>query len=146
MDVLLFPDPTFIDCMRAKLSAGAGPSRPTRPLKRVYDETFRRCQHAHLVRPRQRSRREPDIKAYEKERMEEQLDDIADWLDTCNAPPLIKRVTGTKRIRIALMQSEGYSIRHQGCTDEQISRKRYQTTFRPWQRMLSRFKRRTERT
>lgn len=78
--------------------------------------------------------------------MEEQLDDIADWLDTCNAPPLIKRVTGTKRIRIALMQSEGYSIRHQGCTDEQISRKRYQTTFRPWQRMLSRFKRRTERT
>ena len=45
------------------------------------------------------------LQAYEKERMEEQLDDIADWLDSCNAPSLIKRVTGTKRIRIAIMQS-----------------------------------------
>jgi hypothetical protein len=45
--------------------------------------------------------------------MEEQLDDVADWLDACNAPPLIKRVTGTKRIRIALVQSESSGYPHE---------------------------------
>ena len=38
--------------------------------------------------------------------MEEQLDDVADWLDSKAAPSVIKPVSGVKRISVAIMQSE----------------------------------------
>jgi len=38
--------------------------------------------------------------------MEEQLDDIADWLDSKSAPSIIRPMSGAKRISIAIIQSE----------------------------------------
>lgn len=38
--------------------------------------------------------------------MEEQLDDIADWLDSKSAPSIIRPMSGAKRTSIAIIQSE----------------------------------------
>ncbi|KAK1924304.1 hypothetical protein DB88DRAFT_527142 [Papiliotrema laurentii] len=74
----------------------AGPSRPTRPLKRVYDATYEKFEIA--------------CRAFERERMEEQLDDISDWLESRAATPMLKKTSGVTRISVAIMQDMAESL------------------------------------
>lgn len=39
--------------------------------------------------------------------MEEQLDDISDWLESRAATPMLKKTSGVTRISVAIMQGEG---------------------------------------
>jgi hypothetical protein len=38
--------------------------------------------------------------------MEEQLDDISDWLESRVATPMLKKTSGVTRISVAIMQGE----------------------------------------
>ncbi|WWD17205.1 hypothetical protein CI109_101643 [Kwoniella shandongensis] len=76
---------------------GAGPSKPrSRPLDELYARTLQRYEEAHTI--------------YETERTGEQLDDIADWLERCSSPPLLKKQYSIHRLPVAILQNASASL------------------------------------
>ncbi|KAK8864480.1 hypothetical protein IAR55_001730 [Kwoniella newhampshirensis] len=76
---------------------GAGPSiLRSGPLDKLYSTTLRRCEEAYTN--------------YESEKTSEQLDDIADWLERCSAPPLLTISCPVHRLPIAILQNASVSL------------------------------------
>ncbi|EIW70408.1 hypothetical protein TREMEDRAFT_68038 [Tremella mesenterica DSM 1558] len=69
---------------------------PSRPLKPFYDQVYQRYVAAY--------------EAYESERVEEQLDDISDWLTAASAPPLIPPPFTIYRLPVAVIQNISSSL------------------------------------
>ncbi|WVF71256.1 hypothetical protein IAT40_006059 [Kwoniella sp. CBS 6097] len=70
-------------------NATAGPSR-TRPLQQLYTASVQHYERAH--------------RAYEADRIAEQLDDIADWLEQASQPPILKLEVPIHRLPVAILQ------------------------------------------
>ncbi|ORY32810.1 hypothetical protein BCR39DRAFT_521705 [Naematelia encephala] len=69
----------------------SGPSQPRRPLARLYEEAWTGFNSIH--------------ENFETSRTSEQLDDIADWLDRCSTPPLLKLPSNVARLPLAIVQN-----------------------------------------